>query len=403
MTRSSAAWAVFAVALILRLGWVVASAWRGGADLYPDEELHWQIATNLVQHGSMATNDGRLVARMPAYPLFLAPFALLGEVGPIVARITQALLSAATAMIVFALARRATRSARVALAAGLLVAIDPLQVFLANLLLTETPYTLAGVALAYLGWRLSTDAGPTPLPRIALTGAIAAICILLRPSAAGLVVILLLALPWLDFDRIRGVRHAAVCALIVAVVMLPWGWRNHATVGEFCWLSANGGVTLYDGQGPQARGDSDQRFLNELPELHGLSEIERDRRLRDMAVRQMTSDPPRVLRLAWAKFLRTWNFIPNVETHNSGPAAWASAAYSALVIPTALLAVLLGRTPRDARSRHRRRVLSMMLWTPIVYYTLLHCVYVGSLRYRAPVMPLMALAAATLIAPRREA
>ena len=48
--RVSTAWLLFGVALVLRVGWV-ACRWtsHGPAFDYPDEDLHWQLATHLIQ------------------------------------------------------------------------------------------------------------------------------------------------------------------------------------------------------------------------------------------------------------------------------------------------------------------------------------------------------------------
>jgi hypothetical protein len=79
------------IALTLRAGWVLYRWVAGGAEsAYPDEDVHWQLARNLVHHGWLITDDGRLAARMPLYPLFLALFAGLGTSGVLIARLAQA-------------------------------------------------------------------------------------------------------------------------------------------------------------------------------------------------------------------------------------------------------------------------------------------------------------------------
>ena len=114
----------------------------------PDEQIHWQLATNLVERVELKTNDGRYAARMPAYPLFLAMFAGQGEAGILFARAAQAVLGALAAWVVYALAARSL-GRRAGLIAGMLAAFDPYAIFFANLLLTETLFTLIGVACAH--------------------------------------------------------------------------------------------------------------------------------------------------------------------------------------------------------------------------------------------------------------
>ncbi|MFQ5807269.1 MAG: hypothetical protein ACE5I3_12540, partial [Phycisphaerae bacterium] len=226
-----------------------------------------------------------------------------------------------------------------------------------------------------------------------------AAALMTRPSAAGWIVLLWLVLWLFDAQRPRGTRRLTLYVGVLAACLLAWGLRNRAVIGAPAWLSTNGGVTLYDAQGPQADGSSNQAFLNELPELAGLNELERDRKLRQLAVEQMRKNPARALRLAWTKFLRTWSLVPNVSTYRAGITGVVSAAFTAGVLFLAfvgLLRTLSRKNPPAAESRNRRR-LQALLWLPVVYFTLLHCVFVGSLRYRVPLMPFVEIAAATAL------
>jgi 4-amino-4-deoxy-L-arabinose transferase-like glycosyltransferase len=393
--------AVFMLALLLRLGWVVVRTLSHGPALeFPDEELHWQLARNLVTHGSLVSPDGQFAVRMPLYPLYLALFAGAGPAGIGLARVGQALLGASAAWLAHRWGTRAAGT-RAGLLAGGLVALDPYGVFFAHLLLTETLFTTLAVALSYAAWRVAcrpNDAWAASLG-VALAGAGV---LLTRPSAAGWIVLLWAALWWFDRDRGRATLRTALLAGGLALALLPWGLRNRAVLGDCAWLSTNGGVTLYDAQGPQARGDSDQTFLKFMPELARLGEVERDRRLRSLAWEQMRRDPPRVARLAWTKLLRTWSLRPNFAEYRGG---WASAVSVAFMLPVLVLAaagiVRLSGLITPIRRRHPRLLALLLL--PIAYFSAVHCVYVGSLRYRVPLMPFVELAAgAALLSLRRE-
>ncbi|MFN0136225.1 MAG: ArnT family glycosyltransferase [Phycisphaerae bacterium] len=387
---------ITALALLLRIGWIAINWSRTGATLaYPDEQLHWEIASRLVNEGVMATADGRFVARMPLYPLYLALFAPLGDIGVLAARVGQALLGAATAWLGFRWALTALGPAA-AIVAGALIAIEPYSIFFSALLLTEVPYTFVGFLFAYAAWRIANAPELASKQLGLLVGLSGAAAILLRPSAALLVPATWLLLFALDPLRRRGGLRMGMYGLILLTLMLPWGLRNRAVVGDFAWLSANGGLTLYDGQGPQARGDSDQSFLQSMPELAAMGEVQRDAHLRDLAIAHMRRDPGRVLELAWAKFLRTWSLAPNVAEHRSGMTAIVSAAFTGAVLLGSAIA-LLRLCIAAGESRARLLRFHAMIWLPVVYYTLLHCVYVGSLRYRVPVMPMVELAAAAAV------
>ena len=379
-------WLLFGVALALRAGWA-AYRWatHGPAFAYDDEKLHGQLATHLVRYCALVSDDGRHAARMPLYPLFLALFAWAGTCGLLAARLAQAAAGALTAV----LARRWAGAAwgpRAALIAGLLVCFDPFGIFFANLLLTETVFTLLLLALVGCAWQVvERPASRGALVGFALLGAAA---VMTRPAVVLLVPLLWLLVGVWSGDRRRIWLRLAICPLVLAAALLPWGLRNKAVLGSFAWLSTNGGVTLYDAQGPQADGSSNQAFLPDTPAFRGLDEVTLDRTLARRAIEQMRADPARVLRLAGVKLRRTWSPIPNVAEYRSGAVATVGAVYT--------IVVLLGAVAGLARLRGRRTARAL-LWVPVVYFTLVHCVYIGSVRYRVPLMPLLAIAAASVL------
>ncbi len=391
-------WLIFAAALLLRLTWVLACWTANGPSLeFDDERLHWDLARHLVQDGEMVSSDGRHAARMPVYPLFLALFAGFGESGILLARLAQAGLGAASAAVAYWLARGVAGRAG-GLLAGLLVAFDPYAIFFANLLLTEVPFTLVVLGLTACAWRLAAVAGPGwgALAGVAVLGPTA---IMLRPSAAGWIVLVWMLLVVVRGFSRRAAVETALFAGMLAVVMLPWGLRNQAAIGAWAWLSTNGGVTLYDALGPQADGSSNQAFIHELPELSGLDEVARDRLLRERAWDELRRDPGRAWRLAGVKFLRTWSLVPNVANYRGGTVALVGAAYTLLVLILAGVGLLrcLARWARPTTIPYHA-----LLWLPVVYFTLVHCLFIGSLRYRVPLMPLLALAAATVLLTRPQ-
>jgi hypothetical protein len=398
----AAVWKLILLAFALRAAWILYRWFGQGATLeYPDEELHWQLARNLVSSGTLVTDDGRFAARMPLYPLFLALFAGLGPVGMLAAKLGQALLGAATVGVAHFLVRAAL-GPRAAVVAGLLMACDPFGIFFANLLLSEGLFTLLLVTLVASVWSCGA-AAPRPGAWIGLA-VLGPALILTRPSSAALVPVLWLLVAWWQWrgpgshtpeSMSRRRRVAASLLLSPALLILlslPWGLRNKAVLGSYAWLSTNGGVTLYDAQGPLADGSSNQAFLHASPELAGLDEVALDRTLTHLAWQQMQRDPARVVRLAGTKFLRLWNPFPNVAEYRGGVAAWAGAAYTLVVLLGAVGGAVLVLTKRDHASLRR---LHGLLWVPVIYFTLLHCVYIGSVRYRVPLMPLLAVGAAS--------
>lgn len=404
---ATATFLVATLAALLRAALVLTYWQRDGAALeFDDEKLHWQLARNVVLHGALRSDDGAMAIRMPAYPLFLATFAGMGDSGILAARLAQALLGGASVWLVMRWARDAF-GARRALLAGLLACFDPFTVFFCNLLLSETLYVFLSLAAAYAAWRLLSRPASPAVADDLLVPLAGAAAVLTRPSAVGWVG-LLLALVLLARQRDR-LRTALLHALVVTAVILPWGLRNRAVLGDFAWLSTNGGVTLYDALGPQADGSSDQSFVADHPELAALDEAVRDGAWRRMALTAAWSDPGRVVRLASVKLARFWNPLPNVATYRDSPAALVSAAWMLLIllmIAVAAVRCVTGR-PADVSASETResaggaRLLVLIAAITIVYFTLLHCVYIGSVRYRIPLMPFLELLA--VLAIRQQA
>lgn len=221
----------------------------------------------------------------------------------------------------------------------------------------------------------------------------AAATLMIRQSAIGWIALFLLVVALAHRDKWLGLARLACQAIIVALAMLPWGLRNQMTVGSFAWLSANGGVTLYDAQGPQADGSSDQSFLAGMPELSALTEMEQDALLTRYALDTMKADKWRVAGLAWKKLVRTWNPAPNAEGHNAGITAWVSSIYTLVVVALALAAWVTVERRRDTPSGESAIAAVRFLLLPVLLFTLLHCLYIGSVRYRVPLMPMLAIAA----------
>lgn len=211
-------------------------------------------------------------------------------------------------------------------------------------------------------------------------------CVLLRPSAFVLVPLTAAAVAvFRRFDR-GGLSAAATMILVVMVGLLPWAYRNHLTIGQWRWLTTRGGISLYDGLRPGATGASDLAHAKDLPEVQGLSETEWDAWFRQKALDTAREDPGTVLRLAIVKFARTWSPWPNVEQYRRGPVAWLSAVW--------MFASLAMATVGWWHYRHHLRCWALLL-LPVATITLLHTVFVGSVRYRVPLMPLVYILSAS--------
>jgi hypothetical protein len=120
-----------------------------------------------------------------------------------------------------------------------------------------------------------------------------------------------------------------------------------------------------------------------------MGEYERDEFLKAESKRVILADPVRFAGLAVRKAARMWNVILNYEVYRT---PFYSAVSLASYLPVMLLAVAgAAMARRDVRNW-------LALLVPAAYFTGIHMIFVGSIRYRLPVMPfIMVLSACALV------
>jgi 4-amino-4-deoxy-L-arabinose transferase-like glycosyltransferase len=272
------------------------------------------------------------------------------------------------------------------LAAAVIAAVDPYVVAISALVLSEATF----LPLMLLGlWGLAVLWRPTAPKRAVLvalgTGLAMGLAILSRPSWA---LFLPLTLTSWFIGSSRGLRQKAlkgslVVALATAVVLAPWWVRNAQVIGKFVPTALWVGASLYDGIGPQANGESDMAFVEE-PDVRSLGEVEQDAVFLERSTSFAKAHPGRVLELALIKLGRFWSPWPNAGTLRGPGVAPASALVTLPVL--GLIAIGAWDRRRDFRAL-------ALLAGPLVYFCVLHMVFVSSIRYRIPgEVPALALA-----------
>tara|TARA_B100000686_G_scaffold114866_1_gene122372 strand:- start:550 stop:1092 length:543 start_codon:yes stop_codon:yes gene_type:complete len=159
------------------------------------------------------------------------------------------------------------------------------------------------------------------------------------------------------------------------------------------------GASLYDGLSPKATGGSDMSFITgfyaklntEVAEgsFSGNYELELDRRMKSAALNWAVENPAATASLAINKLGRMWNPLPNDNRLNSGKLKWLLAIGYFVVVCAAILGIW--RIRKDGWER-------LILVTPAIYFSLLHMVFVSSIRYRQPAMILLVVFAASYLA-----
>lgn len=369
---------------------------------FPDSESYWQLGQRLAtgqayQFGS----PDRRAFRAPGYPLMLAALFRLTGVGasPFPARILGACMGTISVGLVYWCARPAFGSAA-GLFGAALMAIDPVAIATSGFVLAEPPF---GVwMLLQLGlWQRAEFASNVARRSAWLatsSGIVAGIATLTRPSWL-LFTPLLIAACRLSGNSAKGWLLRTGCALLgLAIALAPWTVRNWRVFHQFIPTSLQVGASLYDGLNPEADGGSDMRFVDRFTaELKAADarqpaaarqdtafEVRLDRQMRDEALSWARANPGRALQLAAVKFARMWSPWPNEPSFRRWYIALPVAASYVTVIALAIYGTW----------RHRGQGWRIALfWLPALYFTLLHVVFVGSIRYRQPAMLALAVPA----------
>lgn len=400
------------LALVLRLG----AAWWWQSRLnesfvFGDSQSYWVLGQAIAQGRPYEHYSPEVrVFRTPGYPLMLAGiFCTVGSDASVLwGRAVSAVCGVLAVGGVWWLAKELF-GANAGLLAAAIAALYPGAIATSILVLSEAPFCplmLAQSILWIAAWKAPT---PKRAGLLALAaGAVAGMATLVRPSwllfTPFALFVALVFSPSAAKRRHLGLGTAMILGLVVA--MLPWWIRNARVTGHFVPTTLQVGASLYDGWNPQANGSSNMDFVPAFVEAERREpaaaggqksdtlEYRLDQRMRAAAVAWARSHPAEALRLAGIKFTRMWNLWPNEPSLSSWPIRLAVAATYG---PVMLLAVF------GAWKTIHLGWPYVLCWLPAVYFSLLHVVFVSSIRYRQPPMLALIVLAAGVVVWRGNA
>ncbi|MFO1064685.1 MAG: hypothetical protein U0892_12550 [Pirellulales bacterium] len=447
---------ILCAALLIRLigAWTWHQAVLDSGRLFRlgDSHSYWILAGELAhgrpyQYGSA---DARAF-RAPLYPIALAPFTLFADerLGILCARMFGCILGTLTVALIMRLASICAfefpsirNRERAVLAAGVSAALYPAAIGMSITVLSEAVFCpimvgalICGLRSEGITYRSEAAATKSNVKWAIASGALSALAILARPSwllfipFAGIITLLMF-----NKRRERCMR-LVVMGLACAVVMSPWWVRNAILIGKFVPTTLQVGASLYDGLHAGASGGSDEnmvfvdRFVAELraedraaieqastssstaeaentkssaqpdgnnsPQKPQATQLTQDlartfeyrlnQRMSAAAWHWVLENPAGAARLSLIKFSKTWSLWPTAGDFGSTPVR--------IALTLSCLIVLIGAVWGSRKIVRRCARLVTLLWLPAVYFTLLHMIFVGSIRYREPaVLVLTALA-----------
>lgn len=388
-----------------------------------DPDGYGAVGRNIYQAGTFATDEPFLrptAARPPLYPALLSLVHAVGLDADYACGALHVVLGALTVWGVWHLARLWKLPPGAGLLAGTMVAVDPILLAHSTQLMTETLATLLAVTtLIAVTYFARENSGLWAL----VAGSSAGLCVLCRPEFLVWVVAVALAFWWQSVPAHR-VRRIAIYLAAIALVLAPWGIRNYRIFGRPIVTTTHGGFTLllannpgfyeylqsapwgsvWNGNDVYAQWSTQQRsMMLGTPAGRTLDEVANDRWAYGRALENIRAEPAM---FAWSCLVRVgrlWNVLP----HADGPAESGSrrgmryAVAIWYVFQFALAAV--GAWFLRGKLFHEPWIWGTLL---VLSITAVHALYWTDMRMRAPLVPVVALAAAsgltTLACPRRR-
>lgn len=375
-----------------------------------DTDAYLAIAKCLMNGDGFCSVAGQPTAfRPPLYPLLVAM--CLSTLGPLGIGLMQVACGGLTIWFTFQLARRLGLADWLAGVAAFVVAVDPLLLNYTTQAMTEVLMT--ALVSAYL-WSISDPRRSAA--QGALAGTLFGLCALCRPTlwAFGAFMLPVLISAWVWQRRVNGMpagvtakaRHwplAFVAAL--AVVVAPWVARNWIVFGQPILTTTHGGYTLALANNSSYFADVVEQPFGQVWSLDKLErwqanleleldqrgiarsdEVGRDRAQRDIGLDWIRSHPAHFFRSAFHRERLLWSPVPQVTAALSQVLVFVTGVWYVLVFLTAFIGISNCRGVSVAWAS---------LLVLIISTTALHAVYWSNARMRAPLIPALAIFAAT--------
>lgn len=395
-------WAWLGLALALRAGFAL---WLGDGYYQTDEGGYVGGARQFAATGLFGAG-GQAFSGPPIPMAFFGTFLRFSErlLWP---RLGQAVVGTAAAWLIGRMTLSLTGSRRAGLAALAIACVYPFFIYYGGVLMSETFY----VALSAAGlWALCAslaDRGAS-LRTASAAGLLLAAAALCRAECAPITAVLWLAGSAACLTRRwrwKALLTGAACWLLLLGL---WCARNKAVGGRFS-LDDHGGMALIHGTVLFDSNEIDTGVaMREFGETDlyrqamALDPVSRDRFYIKTGLEYMKAHPGRTLRQWGRKAVNFWRFYPRLDKRyadspsnnpNAGFGRLTLAGVSLLVEPVLILGGLAGLWGL------RRRWETLL---PLALFLLgtmgLHIIVVSQMRYRLPVMPVLILGLASLLA-----
>lgn len=377
---------VVILAFVIRIGFALVFP----TPVTSDALDYHQLAENFLLKHQFGFNVHPSSYRPPLYPLFLALVYMISGNSLVAVLFFQAVFGALTVLFVFKLGRFLS-TPKVGLATATIVAFDPHLIILAGMLMTEALFTLLLVAALFttlVGFHRAQNRW------FVISGILWGLGALTRPEGLlYLIVVLVVGISINRKERALSIRRSALVLGLALITIAPWTVRNTIVHKHLVVLTTNSGVNFWIGNHPKSKGgyyfpETD----NPLADT-SLSEVARDRLGYREGFRLILSHP--------LSFLRNLGLKSAIITSPLPSPIWAEISMPGVIknigyVFFALWFELLFIFGIAGMIFSAGRYFKMLVWL-LTSGFLLYVIYVADIRFRAPLLPLLAIFTAVCV------
>jgi 4-amino-4-deoxy-L-arabinose transferase-like glycosyltransferase len=402
---------LFLLALAVRVTFVLTLEDRL---FWPDEIDFDNVAVSLINGEGYRSDAFR---GNPILPFFLAGCYKIFGHSYIAPRILQSFVGSLTVMVMFTLARR-LHGRRVALLAGLGLALFPSLVYTSGVFYVDCLFTFLIALTVYLLSITPPYGTFRRLAVIGISGIALGITVLCRPIFLAYLPFAVLFIIFRYGENLgRRIGYALILAAMAFVTIMPWTVRNYAMYDRLLLVSTGSGLFLWRGNNELTRGDTDDRYLDpgagevwfsrlqtlELSQrrelshkygsisgdLKGLDNIDKDRYLQKLAISFIVENPARSLALFFQKLQTLYTPFTEVRPeHASIFNDIQRFAFLLIFYPTLVFGVI-GVVHGLSRWREH-----LPLYLAVLSISIAYGITTAAARFRIPIEPFLVLYAA---------
>lgn len=388
---------------------------------FGDSHSYWVLATAIgrgepYQYGS----ENSKIFRAPLYPIVLAPLTWLQgaheqptRFAILSARIFGCIAGALCVWCIIATARKLGGDTA-SLIAGGFACCYPGAIGMSIFILSESifcPLIVTSIAILVHGLRLETPLTSRKSPFV-WSGILAGLACLARPSfflwAVALAIYFFVAMVRFRTFGKGNPRYTmlslfaswSLFLMAFMLVMLPWWIRNYCVTGKFVATTLQVGASLYDGMHAGASGSSDENMEFVVPfweeqasedartrlagiPLESTYEWRLDQRMRNAAIAWCWENPSDVIRLALIKLQKTFRPFPVAAEVGSGWIRVAEGVAYLLIFVSGIWGAW----------ELRNEIGCWLFVLPLLYFGVIHMIFIGSVRYRQPAVLILCVLA----------